>query len=60
MVEAVFRSSNRATVHMKDQMSGPEGLLPFARAVLGGLSGYEPPESPNAILRAGRPGSGTG
>ncbi len=60
MVRAVFQSSDRATVHMKDQMSGPEGFLPFARAVLGGLGGYEPRESPNAILRARRPGSGAG
>ncbi len=57
MVRAVFQSSDRATVQMKDQMSGPEGFLPFARAVLGGLGGYEPAESPNAILRAGRPSS---
>ena len=58
MVREVFQSSDRATVHMKDQMSGPEGFLPFARAVLGGLAAYEPRESPNAILRARRPGSG--
>lgn len=60
MVWAVFQASDRATVHMKDQMSGPEGFLPFARAVLGGLSGYRPRLSPNAILRARRPGSGAG
>jgi hypothetical protein len=59
MVRAVFQSSDRATVHMKDQMSGPEGFLPFARAVLVGL-GYQPGKSPNAILRARRPGSGAG
>jgi len=55
VVRQVFQSSDRATVHMKDQMSGPEGFLPFVKAVLGALSSYEPPESPNAILRAGRP-----
>jgi hypothetical protein len=60
MVRAVFQISDRATVHMKDQMSGPEGFLPFARAVLAGLGGYEPRESPNAILRAPRPGPGAG
>jgi hypothetical protein len=54
MVRKVFQSSDRATVHMKDQRSGPEGFLPFAKAVLGGLSSYEPVESPNAILRAGQ------
>jgi hypothetical protein len=32
MVRAVFQSSDRATVRMKDQMSGPEGFLPFVRA----------------------------
>jgi hypothetical protein len=60
MVRAVFQSSDRATVHMKDQMSGPEGFLPFVRAVLAGLTGYEPRESPNAILRAEHPGPGAG
>ncbi len=60
MVRAVFQSSDRATVHLKDQMSGPEGFLPFVRAVLGGLGGDEPAESPSAILRAGRPGRGAG
>ncbi len=60
MVRAIFLASDRATVHMKDQMSGPEGFLPFARAVLAGLGGYEPRESPNAILRAQHPGSGAG
>jgi hypothetical protein len=60
MVREVFRSSDRATVHMKDQMSGPEGFLPFVRAVLAGLGGYEPRESPDAILRAGRPSSDAG
>jgi hypothetical protein len=58
MVRTVFQSSDRATVHMKDQMSGPEGFLPFARAVLAGLGAYEPRKSPDAIVRAGRQGSG--
>jgi len=60
MVREIFQSSDRATVHMKDQMSGPEGLLPFVKAVWGGLGGYEPRRSPNAILRAGGPGSAAG
>ena len=55
-VQEVFRLSDKATVHMKDQMSGPEGFVPFARAVLRGLADYEPKPSPNAVLRAGRPG----
>jgi hypothetical protein len=29
-VREVFRLSDRATVHMKDQLSGPEGFVPFA------------------------------
>lgn len=60
MVRKVFQSSDRATVHMKDQMSGPEGFLPFAKVVLDGLGSYQPAESPNAILRAARPHSDAG
>jgi hypothetical protein len=56
VVREVFRSSDRATVHLKDHLSGPEGFLPFARSVLLGLKGYEPQASPKAILRAQRPG----
>src|SRR5919201_1498126 len=51
MVREVFQSSDRATVHMKDHMSGPEGFLPFVRSVLVGLKDYEPQESPRAVLR---------
>jgi len=54
-VREVFRLSDRATVHMKDQLSGPEGFVPFVRALLRGLADYEPKPSPNAILRAERP-----
>ena len=60
MVRTVFQSSDRATVHMKDQLSGPEGFLPFVKAVLGGFSSYQPTQSPNAFLRAGRSRSGAG
>jgi hypothetical protein len=55
MVREVFQSSDRATVHMKDQMSGPEGFLPFVRSMLLGLDDYEPQKSPRAILRARHP-----
>jgi hypothetical protein len=55
-VHEIFRSSDKATVHMKDHRSGPEGYVPFAVAVLQGLSGYEARESAQAILRADRPG----
>jgi hypothetical protein len=54
-IVAVFESSDKATVHLKDAMSGPEGFVPFARAVLRGLDDYELHASPRAILRARRP-----
>jgi hypothetical protein len=57
LVREVFYSSDRATVHMKDQMSGPEGFLPFVRAVLAGLAGYAPSQSSQAVLRAQHPSS---
>lgn len=60
MVRTVFQSSDRVTVHMKDHMSGPERFLPFVKAVLGGLSEYEPSESPSAILRVGAPAQDPG
>lgn len=41
IIREIFRSSETTTVHMKDQASGPQGLLPFARSVLVGLSDYE-------------------
>jgi hypothetical protein len=60
VVREVFESSDRATVHLKDQLSGPEGFLPFVRAVLVGLNDYAPHASSQAILRAQRPGPGSG
>jgi hypothetical protein len=54
VVREVFQSSDRATVHLKDHLSGPEGFLPFVRSVLRGLQDYAPQESPRAILRARR------
>ena len=51
-VRIVFELSDRATVHMKDQLSGPEGFVPFAIALVHGLANYEPRLSPNATLRA--------
>lgn len=55
MVQVIFESSDKATVHMKDHMSGPEGFVPFVRGVVGGLRDYEPRESPRAVLRAKQP-----
>lgn len=58
-VAEVFQSSDRTTVHMKDHLSGPEGFVPFVRAVLRGLGDYEPVPSDRALLRADR-ADGTG
>lgn len=55
MIREVFQASDRATVHLKDQMSGPEGFLSFVQSVLDGLRDYKPRESPRAVLRAQRP-----
>jgi len=38
IVREVFMLSETTTVHMKDRLSGPEGFLPFVRAVLRGLT----------------------
>lgn len=57
-VQTVFQLSDRATVHMKDQLSGPQGYVPFAAAVLQGVLEYEPQSSPDAILRAAKPETG--
>ena len=38
IVREVFTSSDTTTVHLKDLASGPEGMLPFASAVLSGFS----------------------
>jgi hypothetical protein len=40
IVREIFQSSDTATVHVKDRASGKEALLPFARAVVHGLSTY--------------------
>jgi len=41
MVWAIFQSSATATVHMLDTSSGPQGFVPFVRAVLRGLADDE-------------------
>jgi hypothetical protein len=41
MVWAIFQSSDTTTVHMLNPSSGPPGFVPFARAVLRGLTGSE-------------------
>jgi hypothetical protein len=51
-VQVVFELSDKATVHMKDHLSGPEGFVPFISAVLHGLDGYELRPSEHAVLRA--------
>ncbi|MDH3500003.1 MAG: hypothetical protein OEM97_07765 [Acidimicrobiia bacterium] len=37
IVQYVFESSDATTVHMKDRLSGREGMIPFVRGVLRGL-----------------------
>lgn len=37
IVREVFQTSDTTSVHMKDRASGPDGFLPFIRAVLRGL-----------------------
>ena len=39
IVREVFQTSDTTSVHMKDRASGPQGFLPFIRAVLRGLEG---------------------
>jgi hypothetical protein len=41
IVREIFQLSDTATVHMKDRATGPQGFLPFIRAVLRGLKDYE-------------------
>jgi hypothetical protein len=48
IIQEVYHSSDKTTMHMKDQISGPEGFVPFARAVLSGMKDYEFVVSPNA------------
>jgi hypothetical protein len=48
IIQEVFHSSDKTTLHMKDQISGPEGFVPFARSVLSGLKDYKFVASPNA------------
>lgn len=57
MVRAVFQASDRATVHMKDQMSGPEGFLPFVRA---GPPATSPPNRPMRSCGRGAPARAPG
>ena len=37
IIREIFQASDTTTVHMKDRASGPQGFLPFIRAVLRGL-----------------------
>ena len=39
IIREVFQTSDTTSVHMKDRASGPQGFLPFIRAVLRGLEG---------------------
>jgi len=48
IVREIYRSSDRTTVHLEDQILGPEGYVPFVRSVLLGVKDYEFIASPNA------------
>ena len=37
IIREIFQASDTTSVHMKDRASGPQGFLPFIRAVLRGL-----------------------
>ena len=39
IIREIFQASDTTSVHMKDRASGPQGFLPFIRAVLRGLEG---------------------
>ncbi|MEV6108550.1 hypothetical protein AB0M28_28175 [Streptomyces sp. NPDC051940] len=41
VIAEVFGTTDGTTVHMKDTASGPEGFLPFARALLAGLAEWK-------------------
>ena len=41
IVREIFQLSDTTTLHMKDRASGPQGFLPFVRAVLRGLKDDE-------------------
>ena len=59
LVREIFESSEKTTVHLKDRVSGPEGFLPFIRAVLRGLRGYDAERQPErATRRAATTGRG--
>jgi hypothetical protein len=51
-IREVVRLSDQATVHVKDQLSGSEGFIPFARALLRGLADYRPEQSDDGAARA--------
>jgi hypothetical protein len=51
-VREIVRLSDQATVHMKDQLSGPEDFIPFARALLRGLADYQPKQSRDGAARS--------
>jgi hypothetical protein len=48
IIQHIYHSSDRTTVHLKDQISGPEAFVTFARSVLSGLKDYEFVVSTNA------------
>jgi hypothetical protein len=49
IIREIYQLSDQTTVHLKDRVSGPEGFLPFIRAVLRGLRDYEAASSEGQI-----------
>lgn len=41
IIREIFSTSETTTVHMKDRATAKQGMVPFVRSVLGGLSDYE-------------------
>jgi hypothetical protein len=42
IVRHIYEVSDTTSVHLKDRASGPQGFLPFVRAVLRGLAADHP------------------
>ena len=40
IVREIFQLSETTTIHLKDRLSGPQGFLPFVRALLRGLQDF--------------------
>lgn len=41
IIKEIFKCSDGTTVHLKDKISGGQGMMPFVKGTLDGLKGYE-------------------